>query len=345
MIAPAAPGIECPDNESSLKDGCKLLVFTYEPATKWGAPEKRRQAPGKNHLLRLWLRRSLGCQPHLQRTRPIGDRTRPAPAHAQQESYSYNASGQIASLTPGALKPWTMQYTELYKDAGPGRLSSVTRATLVESNPNATTTVAYNVPLSGGSGRVSMEGAAVQAWGQHDLHTDATAIFRPTNPPRARPRATRGRRPTTWMRRSGFERLDARRRRHHRTVDHDHRDRQVRKRGPRTDGQTACAPSPKALENQPRNQKKSTPSIATPKTGPSFRKKKARCIRCAWNPRVPSSPLVCSARSSTTKLLPTSTGPPRRPRRNEAAPAHHGNDRGQEDGRLGGRQTIHRICL
>ena len=200
MIAPAAPGVECPDNESSLKDGCKLLVFTYEPATKWGAPEKRRQAPGKNHLLRLWLRRSLGCrQLHLQRTRPIGDRTRPAPAHAQQESYSYNASGQIASLTPGALKPWTMQYTELYKDAGPGRLSSVTRATLVESNPNATTTVAYNVPLSGGSGRVSMEGAAVQAWGQQDLASrrDRDLPAR-SKSPRTRPRATLAPPSTTW---------------------------------------------------------------------------------------------------------------------------------------------------
>jgi RHS repeat-associated protein len=190
MIAPAAPGIECPDNESSLKDGCKLLVFTYEPATKWGAPASAGKRLEKITYYAKGLVDDKGSSgPWVVASYTYNAQGRLVTARdprlpiAQQETYTYSATGQIATLSPGALKPWTMQYTELAGDAGPGRLSSVSRATLVESNPNATTTVAYDVPLSGGSGRVNMEGAAVATWGQQDLPTDATAIFPPDEVP------------------------------------------------------------------------------------------------------------------------------------------------------------------
>lgn len=195
VIAPAAPGIECPDSGSSIVDGCRMLVFTYQNAKTWGAPESAGMRLSKITYYASghggpW---DVASYTYNAQGRLASAQDPRLPA-AQQETYSYNSSGQISALDPGAFEPWTLQYSELPGDGGPGRLSSVSRATLVESNPTATTTIAYNVPLAGGSGRVNMEGAAVQAWGQQDLPTDATAIFPPdevpANPPSSYTRAT-----------------------------------------------------------------------------------------------------------------------------------------------------------
>lgn len=206
VIAPAAPGIECPDNESSLKEGCKLLVFAYEPATKWGAPASAGKRLEKiTYYAKGFVDGKGSSGPWTVASFTYNAQGRLATARdprlplAQQETYTYNATGQIVTLSPGALSPWTFEYKELKEselsgDGGPGRLSSVSRASLVESKPTATTTIAYNVPLSGGSGRPSMEGADVAAWGQQDLPTDATAIFPPdevpASPPSSYTRAT-----------------------------------------------------------------------------------------------------------------------------------------------------------
>ena len=37
VIAPAAPGISCPDEGSSVVDGCRLIVFTYQNPSFWGS--------------------------------------------------------------------------------------------------------------------------------------------------------------------------------------------------------------------------------------------------------------------------------------------------------------------
>jgi len=195
VIAPAAPGIECPDSGSSIIDGCRLLVFSYQNAKTWGAPESAGMRLSKITYYASghggpW---DVASYTYNAQGRLATARDPRLPA-TQQETYSYNSNGQISVLDPGALDPWTMQYSELAGDGGSGRLSSVSRATLVESKPTGTTTIAYNVPLSGGSGCPSMEGADVSAWGQQDLPVDATAIFPadevPANPPSSYTRAT-----------------------------------------------------------------------------------------------------------------------------------------------------------
>src|SRR4029077_11627659 len=113
---------------------------------------------------------------------------------ALKETYTYNSTGQIATLTPPGQEPWTMSYGPLPGGTAVGRLTSVKRATLVAGNPTAQTTIAYEVPVSGSSGPYDMSGLKVAEWGQEDLPTDATAIFPPdevpASPPSSYTRAT-----------------------------------------------------------------------------------------------------------------------------------------------------------
>ena len=190
IVAPAAPGISCPDEGSSEVEGCRLLVFNYGASDGAGSPtrllaityyasghggpwtvaEYRYDSQGR--LTRAWDPR-LGSQ--------LG------------QSYTYNATGQIATLKTAGQEPWTMSYGTLPGGTAVGRLTSVKRPSLFEGK-TAQTTIAYEVPVSGSSAPYAMGGEAVAAWGQEDLPTDATAIFPPdevpASPPSSYARAT-----------------------------------------------------------------------------------------------------------------------------------------------------------
>jgi RHS repeat-associated protein len=190
IVAPAAPGISCPDEGSSIVDGCRLLVFDYgKPSDQvsdrllsityfasghggpWTVAEYRYDSQGR--LTRAWDPR---INPELE------------------ETYTYNATGQIATLKTAGQEPWTMSYGTLPGGTAVGRLETVKRPSLDAGNPTAQTTVAYEVPVSGSGAPYSMGGEAVAAWGQEDLPTDATALFPPdevpADPPSSFTRAT-----------------------------------------------------------------------------------------------------------------------------------------------------------
>jgi RHS repeat-associated protein len=194
VISPAAPGISCPDEGSSVVDGCRLLTFSYENAKKWGAPESAGPrlekityyGPGEGS----WTVAEYSYDSNGRLSAAWDPRISPA----LKETYTYNSTGQIATLTPPGQEPWSMSYGTLPGGTAVGRLTSVKRATLVESNPSAQTTIAYEVPVSGSGAPYDMSGAKVAEWGQQDLPTDATAIFGPdeipSSPPTAYTRAT-----------------------------------------------------------------------------------------------------------------------------------------------------------
>jgi RHS repeat-associated protein len=190
VIAPAAPGISCPDEGSSAVDGCRLLVFNYGTITATGSPTRLLSityyGPGEGSWDRAQY--SYDSQGRLMAAWD------PQISPALKETYTYNSTGQVATLTPPGQEPWSMNYGTLPGGTAVGRLTSVKRATLVESNPTSQTTIAYEVPVSGSGAPYSMSGAAVAEWGQQDLPTDATAIFPPnevpSSPPSAYTRAT-----------------------------------------------------------------------------------------------------------------------------------------------------------
>src|SRR5262249_35142279 len=107
---------------------------------------------------------------------------------ALKETYTYTAGGQLSTLTPPGLKPWTLEYGTIPGDSGAGRLVAVKRPSLVESTPTAQTTIAYGVPLSKeAGGPYDMQPKDVAAWAQTDTPADATAIFPPSEIPSSPP--------------------------------------------------------------------------------------------------------------------------------------------------------------
>ncbi|MEU4563770.1 LamG-like jellyroll fold domain-containing protein [Actinoplanes sp. NPDC023936] len=81
------------------------------------------------------------------------------------------------------------QVADLAGDENTGRLIRVRRAALkqgstTETDGEVSTHLVYNVPLTrSAGGPYDMNAAAIGAWGQTDLPTDATAIFGPENVP------------------------------------------------------------------------------------------------------------------------------------------------------------------
>lgn len=193
IIAPTAPGLSCPDEGSSIVNGCRLLVFNY--AYPPGAPE----SVGKRLLSTTyyasghggpWTVAEYSYDSQGRMTAAWDPRISPN----LKETYTYNATGQIATLTPAGQEPWTMSYGTLPGGTAIGRLTNVKRPSLIEGK-TAQTTVAYEVPLSkAGGGAYDMQGNDVATWGQKDLPTDATAIFPPdevpSSPPSSYSRAT-----------------------------------------------------------------------------------------------------------------------------------------------------------
>jgi len=107
-------------------------------------------------------------------------------------AFAYNnyADNLLTTVTPPGEEPWTLSYIAATSGAGDvnatGRLRYASRPTLDSGgNPStpAQTTVAYDIPRSGGSAPYAMGQATTATWGQGDLPATATAIFPPSQVP------------------------------------------------------------------------------------------------------------------------------------------------------------------
>ncbi|WP_405816532.1 DNRLRE domain-containing protein [Streptomyces sp. NBC_01390] len=100
-------------------------------------------------------------------------------------AYGYDSAGRVTALTsPGEL-PWTFEYGKAGSSsvAGDGMLLSASRPTLKAGSKDeqdggkATTSVVYEVPLSGDKAPNQVSPGDATTWGQTDAPTDAAAIF------------------------------------------------------------------------------------------------------------------------------------------------------------------------
>ncbi len=133
-------------------------------------------------------------QLRLQHRGRLAEEWDPRISPALKTKYTYEAGGQIKTITPPGTEPWTMEYGTADEEEANGRLVNVKRASLLSSPSVAQTTIAYGVPLSGSGAPYPMSGADVAKWGQKDVPQDATAIFPPDevpgNPPSSYAHAT-----------------------------------------------------------------------------------------------------------------------------------------------------------
>jgi RHS repeat-associated protein len=193
MIAPTAPGVSCPEATAKTTVGCRVLAFTYKQAKDWGAPETMGErlasityyGPASGTTMGQWE----VAKYNYDKEGRLSEEWDPRISSALKETYSYEAGGQLKTITPPGQEPWTMQYGSYDEEEANGRLISVKRPSLIASPSVAQTTIAYGVPISGGTAPCEMGAAEVAKWGQHDIPVDATAIFGPDEVPSSPPSA------------------------------------------------------------------------------------------------------------------------------------------------------------
>jgi len=193
-IAPAPAGVTCGDWTSITTKGCRTLKFEYQPATKWNSKtyswELRLEsiryynATGENS--------QVVAQYNYDKRARLIEEWDPRISPNLKEKYGYYSELDfpylLTSLTPPKQEPWYFGYKlQLNGKHWETELTSVSRASLIEGEPTATTTIAYNVPLSGEGAPYDMSPEAVAEWGQTDFPVNATAIFPPTEVPGEEP--------------------------------------------------------------------------------------------------------------------------------------------------------------
>lgn len=184
IIAPSMTGVTCTEgeNESTYAPksaGCRSLAFNYnafkgkrlENITYFNA-----SGAGEGSVVAEYKYDFFG-----QLTEEWDPRLSPN----LKEQYTYEGGTWLTSLTPAGQEPWKFGYYKSTpgKEVFPFPLKSVSRASLVEGTPTATTTIVYNVPVSGEKAPYDLSAKAVSAWGQEDYPLYSTAIFPPTEVP------------------------------------------------------------------------------------------------------------------------------------------------------------------
>jgi RHS repeat-associated protein len=197
-VAPAAPNIVCTPVNATTTVGCRSLQFVYRSATTWGAPaadgdrlaEIVYYGPNGSKTMAHWAVAAYGYSSKGLLVEAWDPRVSPA----LKEVLAYDSGGHLESITPPGEKPWTLSYGTFDEPTADGRLVAIKRASLIESQPIAQTTIVYGVPLSGDAAPNQMDPSTVARWGQQDLPLDGTAIFPadqvPSTPPATYSHAT-----------------------------------------------------------------------------------------------------------------------------------------------------------
>ncbi|MFF3246450.1 DNRLRE domain-containing protein [Streptomyces sp. NPDC002870] len=171
--------------------GCRLLEFVYATSTT-ATDSAFGDVAGQVQEIRLWstapgdsTATSKAVQMYLYdaagRLRHVWN---PQISPSLKTAYSYDTANRVIALTPPGELPWTFTYGKAGNaaTAGNGMLLKASRPSLTpgsktETNGTATTSVVYDVPLTGTNAPYAMGASHVAAWGQTDLPTDATAVF------------------------------------------------------------------------------------------------------------------------------------------------------------------------
>lgn len=184
----ALPGVSC-TSAPLTTPGCLTLTFTYATSTtatgtsqsQWGDFQGQLKSisytaydPSSSGMTTVtvedYLYDSNG------RLRAEYD---PRLSSPLETTYSYDSSNRVSTVAPPGVNAWTINYDS----------SNRVTSTVRNNDPSGTetTTVIYNVPLSGSGAPYSMGGSDVAGWAQQDVPTNATAIFPATEVPSGNP--------------------------------------------------------------------------------------------------------------------------------------------------------------
>ncbi|MHC3473272.1 DNRLRE domain-containing protein [Streptomyces sp. 7R007] len=179
VISPTTgvPAATCQSDPSTK--GCRVLEFVYADTTT-GTDSAPGDHKGQVKAVKLWATDPGASAATAEtvadyaydgsgRLRQVWD---PRISPALKTQYTYDSDGRVATLTNPGEAAWTLTYGKAGSalTAGAGMLLSATRQ-------GATTTVVYDVPLTGSAAPHQMDADTVAGWGQTEAPTDATAVF------------------------------------------------------------------------------------------------------------------------------------------------------------------------
>jgi RHS repeat-associated protein len=191
IIGPAPAGVTCNPLSGESKyapntAGCRSLYFTYKIVIANGFDVQRLERITYYDASGSGAGQVVTRYGYDSATGNLSEVWDPRISPTLKERYSYESTedARLTRITPPGEEPWDFDYyTAGSGGAYEAKLKSVSRASLLESEPIATTTIAYDVPISGEGAPYNMSPSRVDDWGQSDYPVDATAIFPPTEVP------------------------------------------------------------------------------------------------------------------------------------------------------------------
>ncbi|WP_269439627.1 DNRLRE domain-containing protein [Streptomyces paludis] len=192
VIAPtsAASAAVCTATPSTR--GCRILEYQYA-ATTTASGTALGDVAGQVTRIRLWSTApgattstaTIVSQYAYDVQGRLREQWDPRISPALKTAYTYDSAGRVVTLTPPGELPWTFAYGRagVGAVAGDGMLLSASRPTLKagtkdeQDGGRATTSVVYDVPLSGTKAPHQVSPAETAKWSQTDAPTDATAVF------------------------------------------------------------------------------------------------------------------------------------------------------------------------
>ncbi|MFI6416778.1 DNRLRE domain-containing protein [Streptomyces sp. NPDC050842] len=199
IVAPtsAASATTCTATPSTK--GCRALEFVYATATT-ATSSAFGDVTGQVKEIRAWSTEpgaaeatSKPVQNYLyDGSGRLRETWNPQIGYDVRTAYGYDAAGRVTGLTPPGELPWGFTYGKAGNSAtaGDGMLLKANRSGLQQGTKDvesgtASTSIVYDVPLTGTDAPYKMGATDVQAWGQSDIPTDATAVFPPDAVPAA----------------------------------------------------------------------------------------------------------------------------------------------------------------
>ncbi|MHA6757463.1 RHS repeat domain-containing protein [Streptacidiphilus sp. PAMC 29251] len=192
VIAPTSAVTAATCQTTPSTKGCRILEYVYAPTTTATAGTPGDYA-GQVSQIKLWATTpgaagstaTVIAQYDYDTLGQLRDVWDPRTSPALKTSYGYDSAGRITAQTDPGQLPWTFRYGKVGTSAvaGDGMLLSASRPTLTQGSNTATdggtatTSVVYNVPLTGPGAPNAMGPTDTAAWAQSDAPTDATAVF------------------------------------------------------------------------------------------------------------------------------------------------------------------------
>ncbi|WP_345038356.1 RHS repeat-associated core domain-containing protein [Streptomyces sannanensis] len=195
VIAPTSATTASACTATPSTKGCRALEFVYATATTatgYTTSADFGDFAGQVKEIRLWSTEpgaaAATSKPVSTYRYDAGGRLRqqwnPNLPQSTQIEYAYDSAGRVTWTNSQSELPWTFAYGKAGNaaTAGEGMLLSASRSGLKQGTTDvqegtATTSVVYDVPLTGTPAPYKMGAADTKAWGQLDAPTDATAVF------------------------------------------------------------------------------------------------------------------------------------------------------------------------